>query len=82
MIVSICNLSVVPVRSAKGHKKEMITQLLLGELVEVWEKSGEWSKIRCLWDNQIGWVESNQLRLPATTFYLLRWAQHCLILMG
>lgn len=61
MIVSTCNLSVVPVRSGKGHKKEMITQLLLGELVEVWEKSGEWTKIRCLWDNQIGWVESNQI---------------------
>ncbi|MEM1124386.1 MAG: NlpC/P60 family protein, partial [Bacteroidota bacterium] len=25
------------------------------------EKKGAWTKIRCLWDNQIGWVPTNQL---------------------
>jgi len=39
----------------------MISQLLFGELVECWEKKGEWTKIRCVLDNQIGWVYSNQI---------------------
>ena len=61
MIFSICSLSVVPVRSGRNFKSEMITQLLFGEVVECWEKKGVWTKIRCLWDNQIGWVPTNQL---------------------
>ena len=61
MIFSICSLSVVPVRAGRKYKSEMVTQLLFGEVVECWEKNGEWTKIRCLWDNQIGWVPSNQL---------------------
>jgi len=61
MIFSICSLSVVPVRAGRKYKSEMVTQLLFGEVVECWEKNGEWTKIRCLWDNQIGWVPTNQL---------------------
>lgn len=61
MIFSISNLSVVPVRSAKDEKSEVITQLLFGEMVETWEKKGNWTKVRCTWDNQIGWVLNNQL---------------------
>ena len=63
MTISICNLSVVPVRAGRASKSEMITQLLFGEMVECWEKKGEWTKIRCTWDNQIGWVQSNQITL-------------------
>ena len=61
MIFSICSLSVVPVRAGRKYKSEMITQLLFGEVVECWERKGDWTKIRCLWDNQIGWVPTNQL---------------------
>lgn len=61
MIFSICSLSVVPVRAGRAIKSEMVTQLLFGEVVECWEKKGDWTKIRCLWDNQIGWVPTNQL---------------------
>lgn len=61
MIYSICSLSVVPVRAGRKYKSEMITQLLFGEVVECWEKKGDWTKIRCLWDHQIGWVPTNQL---------------------
>ncbi len=61
MIFSICSLSVVPVRAGRKYKSEMVTQLLFGEVVECWEKNGEWTKIRCVWDNQIGWVPTNQL---------------------
>lgn len=61
MIFSICSLSVVPVRAGRKYKSEMVTQLLFGEIVECWEKNGEWTKVRCVWDNQIGWVPTNQL---------------------
>jgi len=61
MIFSICSLSVVPVRAGRKYKSEMVTQLLFGEVVECWEKNGDWTKIRCVWDNQIGWVPTNQL---------------------
>ena len=61
MIFSICALSVVPVRSGASSKSEMITQLLFGEVVECWEKKKDWTKVRCVWDNQIGWVLANQL---------------------
>lgn len=61
MIFSICSLSVVPVRAGRNYKSEMVTQLLFGEVVECWEKKGTWTKVRCLWDNQIGWVPTNQL---------------------
>ena len=61
MTISVCTLSMVPIRSGKGDKNEMVSQLLFGELVECWEKKGEWTKIRCVLDNQIGWVYSNQI---------------------
>ncbi|MFK7979924.1 MAG: C40 family peptidase [Saprospiraceae bacterium] len=61
MIFSICSLSVVPVRAGRKNTSEMVTQLLFGEIVECWERKGDWTKIRCLWDNQIGWVPTNQL---------------------
>ncbi len=65
MVFNICALSIVPVRSGASSKSEMITQLLFGEIVECWEKKGNWAKVRCVWDNQIGWVLVNQL-IPIT----------------
>lgn len=44
----------------------MISQLLFGELAEVLETKGrQWTKVRCAWDNFVGWVASNQLK-PVT----------------
>ena len=61
MTISICNLSMVPIRSGRGDKYEMVSQLLFGETVECWEKKGSWTKVRCTQDNQIGWVHNNQI---------------------
>ena len=63
MTFAICPLSVVPVRSNAAHKSEQISQLLFGEMVEILEKRGGWSKVRCIWDNYIGWVQTIQLEL-------------------
>jgi hypothetical protein len=41
----------------------MGSQLLFGEMVEVMETKGrQWSKVRCLIDNYIGWVRASQLK--------------------
>ena len=61
MTISICTLSMIPVRSGRNDKSEMVSQLLFGETVECWEKKGNWTKVRCTLDNQIGWVYSNQI---------------------
>ncbi len=61
MTFGICPLSVVPVRSNAAHKSEQISQLLYGEMVEYLEKRGSWVKVRCVWDNYIGWVQGVQL---------------------
>lgn len=51
----------VPIRSGRNLRSEMITQILFGEIVECWETVGQWTKVRCLWDNQIGWILGKQL---------------------
>ncbi len=66
MNYTISKLSIVPIRSSASNKSEQLSQLLFGEMAEVLEKKGRlWQKIRCIHDNAVGWVESNQL-LPIT----------------
>ena len=63
MTFGICPLSVVPIRSNSTDKSEMISQLLFGELLEVLEKKGrQWLKVRCQWDNFVGWVATSQIK--------------------
>ena len=63
MYYGICHLSVVPVRSSSSDKSEMVTQLLFGETVEILEKRGTWRRIRCTWDDYIGWIDHKQILL-------------------
>jgi hypothetical protein len=63
MNFGICALSIVPVRSSASDKSEMVSQLLFGEMVELLEKKGSWAKIRCTWDNYIGWIDVKQVKL-------------------
>lgn len=60
-LFAICNLSVVPVRKEPSDKSEMVTQLLLGETVEIISKDGNWRKIRATFDDYNGWVDKKQL---------------------
>ena len=62
MNYGICPLSVVPVRSSASDKSEMVSQLLFGETVEFLQKKGNWAKIRCIWDNYIGWADVRQIK--------------------
>ncbi len=62
MDIFICQVSIAPVRSSSSDKSEMVTQLLFGETVEVLEKRGTWRKIKCTWDNYIGWTDHKLLK--------------------
>ncbi len=67
MKFAICHNSVVPVRNRTSNRSEQISQLLFGEVVELLELKGRaWTKVRCTWDNCIGWVISRQI-MPITT---------------
>ncbi|MEO1514730.1 MAG: C40 family peptidase [Bacteroidota bacterium] len=62
MNFGICPLSVVPLRSSSSDKSEMVSQLLFGEMIEYLEKKGSWRRVRCIWDNYIGWVDDHQIK--------------------
>lgn len=57
----ICNLSIVPVRSAPSDSAEIVTQLLFGDFVEILEKGEPWIKILFKRDNYEGWMDFKQL---------------------
>ena len=62
MNYGICPLSVVPIRQAASDKSEMASQLLFGETVEILEKKGKWLRVRCTWDDYIGWADARQIK--------------------
>ncbi len=62
MKFALSHISVVPVRNTTSNRSEQVSQLLFGEIVEILETKGKmWTKIRCTWDNRIGWVLSRQI---------------------
>jgi hypothetical protein len=62
MSFALTHLSVVPLRSSPSDRSEQISQLLFGEIVEYLEWKGRsWAKVRCTWDNCIGWVQARQV---------------------
>ncbi len=81
MSYALCHLSVVPLRNSPSDKSEQVSQILFGEIVEILETKGRsWSKVRCTWDNNIGWVKSRQIKpitLPEKELFEERYA-YCL----
>ncbi len=58
----ICTVSIAPLRSSSADKSEMVSQVLFGETVEMLLKKGNWAKVRCTWDNYVGWMDYKQLQ--------------------
>ena len=80
MNFAICPLSVVPVRRSASDKSEMVSQILFGEMVEILESRGSWSRIRCSWDSYIGWVDGKQLKsITPDEYHLYRLNHACSI---
>lgn len=63
MDYAIITVSAAPVRRKPNHRKEMVSQLLFGETVEILKCKGElWIKIRGLHDGYQGWITNTQVR--------------------
>lgn len=56
----ICHLTLIPLRETPTHKAQMVSQLLFGEIYTVLETERNWLKIKVLYDNYEGWIDSNQ----------------------
>ncbi len=61
MLFVISIIAVCPLRSEASHRSEMVSALLLGEAAEVLEKEKDFIKIRCLYDDYVGWAQASQL---------------------
>src|SRR5947207_671774 len=61
MQYTIAIAAVCPMRADASHKSEMVSQLLLGEVGEVLDAKGDFTKIRCLYDSYEGWCANSQL---------------------
>jgi len=58
----ICHLSVVPCRFEPSDRSEMVTQLLFGETVKIYEeKKGDWRRIKTAFDDYDCWVDKKQI---------------------
>ncbi len=53
---AICTVPVAPLRMQPAHQSEMISQVLFGECLSVLEQTGEWCKVRGLYDGYEGWL--------------------------
>lgn len=61
MNAGICTMPLLPVRSEPSERSEMTTQLLFGELFEVLEEKGTWSRIKNVTDGYTGWATTKML---------------------
>ncbi|MGQ9847035.1 MAG: C40 family peptidase [Bacteroidales bacterium] len=55
---AIITIACLPLRFEPSEKSEMETQILFGELIEIIETAGSWSKVKTLADQYVGWVDN------------------------
>jgi len=61
MKYGICHLSVVPCRLEPSDSSEMVTQLLFGEIIKIYEeKRAGWRKIKTAFDDYDCWIDEKQ----------------------
>ncbi len=58
---TIISIPLIPLRSQKSEKSEMVSQLLFGEQIEILEEKEDWFFVRNLTDDYRGWVSSVSL---------------------
>jgi gamma-D-glutamyl-L-lysine dipeptidyl-peptidase len=61
MNTAINLLSVIPMRKEPSHRSEMVSQLLFGEYTQILEEAEQFVRVRCLYDDYEGWIQTNQL---------------------
>ena len=74
MKYGICHLSVVPCRFEPSDKSEMVTQLLFGEVLKIYEeKRAGWRKIKTAFDDYDCWIDDKQyIEINETEFERLK----------
>lgn len=79
MNTAINLLSVIPMRKEPSHRSEMVSQLLFGEYVELLEEEEQFTRVKCIYDNYEGWVQTNQLtwvdQVLPTDKYVSTWVE-------
>ena len=61
MKYGICHLSVVPCRLEPSDSSEMVTQMLFGEVLKIYEeKRAGWRKIKTAFDDYDCWIDDKQ----------------------
>ena len=57
MSFGIADLSLIPMRSEKSDRSEMISQILFGEMYQVLEMDEKWVYVRLIHDGNEGWID-------------------------
>jgi cell wall-associated NlpC family hydrolase len=62
-MIGICVYSTIAIRAEAAHRSEMVTQLIYGETYTVLEElSSGWMKIKCNYDDYVGYMPSVQFK--------------------
>jgi len=61
MKYAIACSSVIPLRPEPSDKCEMLTQVLFGELVQIYKYAGNWASIKNVSDGYLGWIDKKTL---------------------
>lgn len=73
MQFGICDISLIPVRTAPSHQSEQVTQLLLGDSYEITSRQNDWVKIINDSDSYQGWIPTQQATLlPDNQYFELK----------
>lgn len=62
MKYGICTLALVPLRLEQAHRSEMVSQVLFGELFEILDEEADWTSIRLLDTDYLGWIQNGQFQ--------------------
>ncbi len=63
-------LSAVPLRKHPFHSSEMTSQVLFGETFAAIEKYQNWRRVRCSYDNYLGWINQADYQIISEEAYI------------
>lgn len=72
MAFGIADLSIIPMRSEKSERSEMVSQVLFGELFEMLEVTDKWVYIRLVHDGYQGWID-RKMCMAVTDEYAVKY---------
>lgn len=72
MSFGIADLSLVPLRSEKSDRSEMISQILFGEMYQVLETEEKWVFVRLIHDGSEGWID-RKMYVPVSDEYVVKY---------